>query len=90
MTYRVRISEKALADIESILLWFQEQSASAAGQKWFDSLWKTLDTLEARPERCSLADEAEAIGLEVRELFFGRRRLWEKAGAVPDSVPDYR
>lgn len=74
MTYRVRVSDKALADIESVLLWFQEQSASAAGQRWFNALWKTLDTLEARPERCSLADESNEIGIEIRELLFGRKR----------------
>jgi len=74
VTYRIRISDKALADIESVLLWFQEQSASAAGQPWFDALWKTLDTLQARPERCSLADESNEIGMEIRELLFGRKR----------------
>jgi plasmid stabilization system protein ParE len=33
-----------------------------------------LDTLETYPERCTLAAEAEEIGLEIRELLFGRRQ----------------
>lgn len=74
MPTRIQISEKALADVESVLRWFQEQSASVAGQRWFTSLWKALDTLETRPERCSFADESAAVGREIRELLFGKRR----------------
>lgn len=74
MNYRIHVSDKALANVESVVLWFPNQSASAVGQRWFDALWNTLDTLEARPERCSLADESNEIGIEVRELLFGRKR----------------
>lgn len=74
MSYRIHLTEKALADIEVVLHWLHEQGATAAGQRWFSSLWKTLDTLESDPERCSTAAEAEDIGRDIRELLFGKRR----------------
>jgi plasmid stabilization system protein ParE len=32
-----------------------------------------IDTLEAHPDKCSLAAEAEELGIELRELLVGRR-----------------
>ncbi len=74
MKYRVLISEKAEADIDGVLAWFQEQLATDAGHQWFAAIWKAIDTLEIKPERCALADESTDLGLEIRELLFGRRR----------------
>jgi plasmid stabilization system protein ParE len=74
VNYRVQIADKALADVEGVLTWFRDQEATEAGGRWFNALWKAVDTLETRPERCSLAAEAEDIGREIRELLFGRRR----------------
>ncbi|MGL5095330.1 MAG: type II toxin-antitoxin system RelE/ParE family toxin [Planctomycetia bacterium] len=74
MNHRVHITDKALADAESVVVWFQEQKAAAAGRRWFSALWKTVDTLESHPERCPSAAEAEDVGREVRELLFGGRR----------------
>lgn len=74
MRYRLLLTDKALADIDSALDWFREQKATTAGQRWFTALWKALDRLESRPERCSPAVEAEDVGRDVRELLFGKRR----------------
>lgn len=74
MKYQVHLSEKAEADVDGVLAWFQTQLASAAGTRWFAALWKSIDTLETKPERCALAAEAAELGTEVRELLFGRRR----------------
>jgi plasmid stabilization system protein ParE len=73
--YGVHISDKAEADVAGVLTWLQSQSAAKAGELWFAALWKAIDTLEASPDRCSLAVEAEEIGQEIRELLFGRRRV---------------
>jgi hypothetical protein len=37
-------------------------------------LREKLQTLENHPERCALAAEAAAQGIELREELFGRRR----------------
>ncbi|MCA9078636.1 MAG: type II toxin-antitoxin system RelE/ParE family toxin [Planctomycetaceae bacterium] len=74
MQYRVRMSDKALQDADDVLRWFQEQRATSAGARWYQQLLAKIGTLEQRPERCGLALEAEDLGLELRELLFGRRR----------------
>ncbi len=74
MQYRVMLTDKAEADVESVLKWFSDQRATDAGGRWFAQLMIRLDTLEQHPERCSLAAESEDLGEEVRELLVGRRR----------------
>lgn len=72
--YRVVVTEKAEADVESVLKWFHDQMATEAGGKWLAGLMAKLDTLETHPERCSLAAESEDVGEAIRELLFGRKR----------------
>jgi len=73
VTFRVRLTAKAEADVDRVLRWFQEQQASAAGGRWFARLMAKIDTLETHPERCGLADESDELGVEIRELLFGKR-----------------
>jgi plasmid stabilization system protein ParE len=68
------MSEKAEADIETALAWFHSQLATDAGIRWFAAIWKAIDKLERAPDRCPLAIESDCLGLEIRELLFGRRR----------------
>lgn len=74
MTFRVLLTDKADADVDSILRWFHDQRATEAGRRWFAQLMDRLDTLEQHPDRCPLAAESEDVGLDVRELLVGRRR----------------
>jgi plasmid stabilization system protein ParE len=72
--YRVRLTAKAEADVDGVLRWFHEQQALAAGGRWFARLMAKLDTLETYPERCRVAGESEDLGVEIRELLFGKRQ----------------
>lgn len=74
MSYRVHVTDKALADVDSVLLWLQTKGAVAASQRWYSASWRAIDALETQAERCSLAAEAKDVGREVRELLFGKRR----------------
>ena len=74
MKHRVRLTDKAEHDIDSVLLWFHDQSAAAAGTAWFAQLMAAIDTLESHPERCGLAAESVDLGLEIRELLVGKHR----------------
>jgi plasmid stabilization system protein ParE len=67
------MTARAEQDVDDVLRWFAEQGAPAAGQRWFTQLMGKIETLEARPERCHRSTEAEEVGIEVRELLFGRR-----------------
>ena len=64
---------RAERDVEGILQWFFERSATIAANRWFDQLMGRIDTLELNPERCPMAAEAEELGVELRELLFGKR-----------------
>ncbi len=73
MKYEVRLTSKAQRDIDKILSWFSEQDATTAGGRWVTQLLAKIDTLEAQPQRCPIAAEADRIA-DLRELRFGRRR----------------
>ena len=75
--YSVRLTAKAEADVESVLQWFYEQGAIAAGERWLGRLMAKLDTLETHPERASVAAESEdaAAPTQSPSVDF-RRRIW--------------
>lgn len=74
MKYHVQLSSRADRDVELALRWFDDQHATAVGNRWLAQLTAKLDTLETMPRRCPLAAEAAGLNLELRELLFGRRR----------------
>ena len=73
MKYQVRITRKAEHDIDAALNWFRENLAEAAANRWFANLLRKIDTLESLPTRCGMAAESDEMGVELRELMFGRR-----------------
>ena len=44
MAYRVVLTDKAEADVESVLTWFCDQRATAAGGRWYAQLFKDFST----------------------------------------------
>jgi plasmid stabilization system protein ParE len=71
--YRVRLTFKAEADIDTALGWFHENQAAVAGERWFAQLMSKIDTLETFPERCGIAEESDELGVEIRQLLIGKR-----------------
>jgi plasmid stabilization system protein ParE len=73
MSFTVRLTRRALADIDAGVAYRAQRSAAAAA-RWRAGLLARVADLEQSPDRCPLADEAEDLGLELRELLYGRRR----------------
>lgn len=73
MLYQVSYTTKAVADINSILEWFDAQSAKEAGDRWFIELHAKIETLEHQPQRYSIVPELSMPEVELRELLFGKR-----------------
>jgi plasmid stabilization system protein ParE len=71
--YRVRLTPRALRDAEDVLRWFHKHEADAAGTRWYEAILDRIDTLERQPDRCPLTADAVDLGVELRELHFGRR-----------------
>jgi plasmid stabilization system protein ParE len=74
--YAIDIFPRAMADISAAVSWRSRRSAFAAGQV-HAGLLRAVRTLANNPERCPLADEAADLGVDLRELHYGRRRnIW--------------
>ena len=63
----------AQQDIAEARLWLVERSPDAA-DRWFNSIYDTIASLEVFPERCPLAPESKTLNAEIREIFHGRRQ----------------
>jgi plasmid stabilization system protein ParE len=71
--WNVIVELPAQQDIAEAHLWLAEQAPEAA-DRWFDTIYETIGSLENFPERCPLAPESKFLNLEIREIFHGRRR----------------
>lgn len=73
MAYRVEISYRAERDIEDIVRYLHQHSPRAA-TRWHAGILEAVHTLEELPERAGLAPESEELGIELRQLLYGKRR----------------
>jgi plasmid stabilization system protein ParE len=73
MKYAVRITSRALREVNQVVQWISERSERAA-RVWHEQILAAAESLELNPKRCSLAPESEWFGAEVRQHFFGKRR----------------
>jgi len=62
-----------MADIEAKVAWQSRQSVSSSA-RLHAGLLAAIRSLANNPERWPLADEATDLGLDLRELLYGRRR----------------
>jgi plasmid stabilization system protein ParE len=70
----VRITRRALAEIDQALRWLRKKSPAAAS-RWYRRLLEAIHSLKDGPERCSLAPENDWYeGGELRQLLHGKRQ----------------
>lgn len=72
MAYRVDISPSALQDAEDAYVWIKQRSPDSAGE-WYEGLLEKILSLENFPTRCTLAPESSDIGMEIRQLLYGKK-----------------
>ncbi len=72
MAYRVDISPSALQDAEDAYFWIKQRSPDSAGE-WYEGLLEKIFSLENFPTRCTLAPESADIGMEIRQLLYGKK-----------------
>jgi plasmid stabilization system protein ParE len=70
--WNVIVELPARRDIVEAHLWLAEPSPEAA-DRWFDTIYETIGSLEIFPERCPFARESHFFNVEIREIFHGRR-----------------
>ena len=71
MSLRVYIEPKAEADLRAACQW-AAQSAPETASRWLSRFEEALQSLSTFPERCGIAPESDAVGLEIRQLLFGK------------------
>jgi plasmid stabilization system protein ParE len=71
--WSVIVELPAQRDIAEARLWLAEREPDAA-ERWFNSIYDTIGSLEIFPERCPLAPEGKSLNAEIREIFHGRRQ----------------
>ena len=71
--WNVIVELPARRDIADAHLWLMEREPDAA-ERWFNSIYDTIGSLEIFPERCPLAPESKSFKQGIREIFHGRRQ----------------
>src|SRR5438552_2709130 len=73
MAYPIRITSRALREIDETLEWLAQRSRATA-LRWHEQLLEAVHSLEDNPERCGLAPESAWYPGELRQLLHGKRR----------------
>ena len=74
MKYRIELAATAKADIHQQARWLHDQASPNAADRWLAGLYKAIDTLATRPQRCLVSAESYKLPEELRELLHGRRK----------------
>lgn len=70
MTYRVRATPEAEADVERLHASLVERAGDEVARRWYESYTKAVDKLRTRPLACGLAYESPHFKDEIRHLLF--------------------
>ncbi len=73
MAFQVVFRPRARSDIAATVAWFARTSPAAAA-RWRAGLLRIVENLETDPNRYPAADEAADLGVDLRQLLYGRRR----------------
>jgi plasmid stabilization system protein ParE len=73
VTYRLRITARAVADADEAYAWIAEHFSPAKAESWYEGLFKQMATLTRLPLRCPLAAESDKFPEELRQLLYGKR-----------------
>lgn len=74
MTHQLQILRRALRDIDEKFESLRRHIGRRSASLWRDRLDASLCDLEHHPEVWPLADEAVDLGIELRQVLFGKRR----------------
>ncbi|MEM8638068.1 MAG: type II toxin-antitoxin system RelE/ParE family toxin [Cyanobacteria bacterium P01_G01_bin.54] len=74
MTFQVRLTRQAEAEIETAYRWLRKRDSTGYADRWFRGLMNKLATLQEQPKRCALAVEHDVFSEEVRQLLYGKHQ----------------
>jgi plasmid stabilization system protein ParE len=71
MTYRIRPTQRAEADIERLYASLIERRGEDAARRWYEAYTRAVDRLRKMPYSCGLSHENPLFAEEIRHLLFG-------------------
>ena len=74
MTYTLRVTARAVADADEAHAWMAKHFSSAQADRWYQGLFRHMETLTRQPQRCPRAAESDKFPEELRELLYGKRK----------------
>jgi plasmid stabilization system protein ParE len=85
MSFRVVVEPRAEGDLQQGYL-YAARRAPAGAARWLNRFQEALRSLSTLPERCPIAPESESVGIEVRQLLFGRKpNVWRALFTIHDD-----
>jgi plasmid stabilization system protein ParE len=75
MPFQVVLRPRARSDIAAAVAWLARSSPAAAA-RWRSGFLRIIESLETDANRCPVADEAADLGLDLRQLLYGRRNKY--------------
>jgi plasmid stabilization system protein ParE len=74
VTYRVRISSRALADADETYEWLSQNISRERAERWYRGLFERFEALSRHPLRHPRAAENDRFPEEIRESLYGKRK----------------
>jgi plasmid stabilization system protein ParE len=74
VAYAIDVLPRALDDIRGAVRRIYGRVSPASAARWHTGVYAKIRTLAHHPERCPLADDAADLGIDLRELLYGRKR----------------
>ena len=74
MSYRICVTARALEDADEAYAWIAEHISLLQAERWYQGLFRKIDTLTRFPTRCPCAAESVNFPEELRELLYGTRK----------------
>jgi len=74
VTYRLRVTARAVADADEAYAWIAEHLSPVQAERWYQGLFKQMESLTRQPLRCPCAAESHKFHEQLRELLYGNRK----------------
>ena len=69
--FEIVLTDVAKADLRRNVDWWSENRSPTEAERWYASILESIYSLEEMPTRCLMAREAETLGIELHNLWFG-------------------
>lgn len=71
MTYRIKYTQRAEADLRETYLWWRVHRSSQQASRWLNEIFPAIDVLKEAPDRFPHAPETDLHPQGLRQLLFG-------------------